>query len=171
MAEIARAADVSRQAVYLHFGDRAKLLVALVQHADERRGLPAQVAKVIGAPTGVAAVAEMVSLQARMNPGSWAVARALDAVRRVDADAEHAWQDRLQNRLNGCRAIVRRLAQKGSLRPGLDPETATDLLWSLPSLRTWGRPGARERLGARAIRERANRAAPGRAHSDRLMTW
>jgi AcrR family transcriptional regulator len=137
MAEIASAAGVSRQAVYLHFGDRPKLLTALVRHADEQRGLASQIAKVTGAPSGITAVAEMVSLQARMNPSIWAVARALDAVRRVDKDAEQAWQDRLQNRLNGCRGIIGRLAQEGSLRPGLDAETATDLLWTVTSLRTW----------------------------------
>lgn len=137
MAEIAVAAGVSRQAVYLHFGDRAKLLIALVRYADERRGLATQVARVTGAPSGVNAVEEMVVLQARMNPGIWAVAAALDAVRRVDSDAEQAWQDRLENRLNGCRGIVERLAQEGTLNPDLDVETGTDLLWTLTSLGTW----------------------------------
>lgn len=137
MAEIASAAGVSRQAIYLHFRDRASLLTALVRHADQRRGLDAGVAEVTRAASGVVAVQEMVRLQARMNPGIWAVARALDAVRRVDEDAEQAWQDRLQNRLTGCRGIVDRLAQEGSLRPGLDAATAADLLWTLTSLRTW----------------------------------
>ena len=38
MATIARAARVSRQAMYLHFADRADLILALVRHADEKRG-------------------------------------------------------------------------------------------------------------------------------------
>ena len=61
-----------------------------------------------------------VSLQARLNPAVWAVARALDAVRRTDAAAERAWQDRLDDRLGGCRGIVARLEAEGNLRPGLD---------------------------------------------------
>lgn len=72
-----------------------------------------------------------------MNPGIWAVARAVDAVRRTDAAAERSWQDRLQSRLEGCRAIVSRLSQEGALRPDLHPDAAADLLWTITSLRTW----------------------------------
>jgi AcrR family transcriptional regulator len=137
MAEIAEAARVSRQAVYLHFGDRGALLVALVRRADEKRGLAAAIRRVAEAPTGAAALREMVALQARMNPGIWALARAFDAVRRVDKAVEGSWQDRLRNRLDGCRAIVARLQREGALRPGLDPGAAADLLWVMTSLRTW----------------------------------
>jgi AcrR family transcriptional regulator len=137
MAEIADAARVSRQAVYLHFGDRGALLVALARHADEKRGLAAEIRKIAEAPAGVTAVREMVALQARMNPGIWALARALDAVSRVDKAAERSWQDRLQNRLDGCRAIVARLQKEHALRPGLNPDIAADLLWTMTSLRMW----------------------------------
>ena len=78
-----------------------------------------------------------VSLQARKNPALWAVARALDAVRRNDAAAERAWQDRLDHRLAGCRGTVAKLESEGNLRPGLDPSIAADLLWTMTSLRTW----------------------------------
>jgi len=74
---------------------------------------------------------------ARLNPALWAPARAVEAVRRRDPAAERSWQDRLQNRLNGCRAIVERMAKEGTLKPGLNPTLAADLLWTLTSLRTW----------------------------------
>ena len=126
-----------RQAVYLHFADRGDLLVALVRFADEKRGLGKEVQKIAHAPTGVAALREMASLQARMNPGIGAVARALDAVRHSDEAADRSWQDRLENRLRGCREIVARLTREASLRHGLNPQAATDLLWTITSLRTW----------------------------------
>ena len=137
MAQIARAARVSRQAVYLHFADRAALMVAVARHLDERLGLPGHVRELSAAPTGLAMLEGIVSIQVRMNPSVWAVARALDAVRRTDAAAERAWQDRLHSRLEGCRAIVARLKAEGNLRKGLDPSAASDLLWTLTSLRTW----------------------------------
>src|SRR6185436_1596715 len=118
MARIAKAARVSRQGMYLHFGDRADLMLALVRHADEKRGLTAEIRKVSEAPTGVAAMCEMVALQARMNPGIWAVARAVDAVRRTDVAAERSWQDRLSHRLEGCRQIVARIHEEGALKQG-----------------------------------------------------
>ena len=89
------------------------------------------------APTGIAMLEAAVSIQARRNPSVWAVARALDAVRRTDAAAERAWQDRLIARLEGCRAIVARLQAEGSLRRTLDPSVAADLLWTIASPRTW----------------------------------
>jgi AcrR family transcriptional regulator len=137
MAHIARAARLSRQAVYLHFADRAALMLAAARHLDERLGLTDEVRRIENAPTGAAMVAAMVSLQARRNPALWPLARAVDAVRRTDAAAEHAWQDRLDNRLHGCQAIVAQLEREGNLREGLDRSFAADLLWSLTSLRAW----------------------------------
>jgi AcrR family transcriptional regulator len=137
LAKVARAARVSRQALYLHFADRAELFVALVRYVDEQRGMPAAIAKVEHAASGVAALREMAALQARMNPTIWPLARILDSVRRQDNAAEQSWKDRLERRLRGCRALVARLEQEGSLRPGLDARVAADLLWTLTSLRMW----------------------------------
>jgi AcrR family transcriptional regulator len=137
MAEIAKAAKVSRQAVYLHFTDRADLLVNLIRYTDQKRGLEGEIRKIEQAPTGTAQLRAMASLQARMNPGIWAHARAFEAVRRTDKAADRSWRDRLQHRLEGCRAIVARLQKEGALRPGLDPAIAADLLWNITSLRTW----------------------------------
>ena len=137
MAEIANAAHVSRQAVYLNFADRGELLLALVRHVDQKRGLEREVQKIAAAPSGLAALRAMVSLQARMNPGVWAIARAMDAVRRTDEAVERSWQDRLAQRLEGCRAIVAQLAREGLLREGLPANAAADILWTVTSLRMW----------------------------------
>src|SRR5216683_2177862 len=68
MAEIAKAARVSRQAVYLHFADRADLMLALVRYAHEKLGVAEQVIKLEQAANGVAAMKLWVSLQARITP-------------------------------------------------------------------------------------------------------
>jgi len=100
MMEIAKAAGVSRQAVYLHFADRAELLVSVARHADEKRGLYAEIRKITDAPSGIDALREAASLQARTNPGIWAIARAVDAVRRTDeAAAAPAGAGRADGRL------------------------------------------------------------------------
>jgi len=137
MAQIAKAARLSRQAVYLHFADRADLMVALARHVNESLGLPAEIQRIMNTQTGVGMIEAFVSMQARGNPAVWAVARAIDAVRRTDAAAELAWQSRLKSRLDGCRVIVSRLETEGSLRAGLDPSIAADLLWTMTSLRMW----------------------------------
>jgi AcrR family transcriptional regulator len=137
MAQIARAARVSRQAVYLHFADRAELMVALARHLDAELGLPAEIRRIADATSGAEQVEAMVSLQARTNPSLWAVARAVDAVRRTDPAADRAWQDRLDARLAGCRHIAARLESEGNLEAGLDASSAADILWTITSLRTW----------------------------------
>ena len=138
MAQIAKAARLSRQAVYLHFADRAELMAALVRHVHESLGLPAAIQRMMtDARTGIGLIEADVSMQARFNPGVWAVARAVDAVRRTDAAAARAWQERLDSRLDRCRAIVARLKAEGTLRPELDPSIAADLLWTMTSLRMW----------------------------------
>lgn len=137
MAQIAQAAHLSRQAVYLLFADRAALMIALARHLDDRLGLPADIQRMMSAPTGVKMIEACVSMQTRRNPTVWAVARAVDAVRRTDAAAARAWQDRLNARLEGCRAMVARLQAEGGLRRGLDPSIAADLLWTMTSLRMW----------------------------------
>jgi AcrR family transcriptional regulator len=137
MAQIARAARVSRQAVYLHFADRAELMVALARHLDAELGLPAEIQRIADATSGAEQVEAMVSLQARTNPSLWAVARAVDAVRRTDPAADRAWQDRLDARLAGCRHIVARLESEANLHEGLDAPSAADILWTITSLRTW----------------------------------
>lgn len=79
----------------------------------------------------------MVASQARSNPAIWAVARAVDAVRRTDEAAERSWQDRLMHHLEACRQIVARLKAEANLRNGLDAAEAADLLWTVTSLRVW----------------------------------
>jgi len=137
MGEIATEAGVSRQAMYLHFAHRGDLMLALVRHVDEKRGLAEALRKVHEAPSGLDTLSELVALQARMNPDLWAIARTFDAVRRTDPAVEQAWKDRLNNRLKGARRIVARLHHEGSLKPGLTAKAAADILWSITSLRTW----------------------------------
>jgi AcrR family transcriptional regulator len=137
MAEIAKAARLSRQAVYLHFADRADLMLALVRYAHEKLGAAEQLLKLEQAANGVAAMKLWVSLQAHTNPRIWSVARSLEVVRRTDEAAEQGWQDRLKHRLELCRRIVTRMYNDGALKRRVTPQVATELLWSITSLRAW----------------------------------
>ena len=137
MAQIARKAKLSRQALYLHFADRAQLLDALVRYADEKRGLASAIQHIVDAPTAREAIGRMVSLQALQNPRIWAIALAFEAVRRTDKAAQRSWQGRQARRLDTCRTIIERLRREGELRPTLTMEEAADLLYVITSLRMW----------------------------------
>ena len=147
--------------MYLNFADRADLLLALVRHVDEKRGLTEELKKIANAPTALEAVREAVALQARMNPGVWAIARALDAVRRNDDAVEKGWQDRLKSRLEVCRQIADRLKHERMLRHDWTVVTAADLLWTVTSLRTWEDLVLQRRWTAAQYEERIYRLLVG----------
>jgi AcrR family transcriptional regulator len=135
LEDVARAAGVSRQSIYLHFGSRPALLLALVEHVDEVEGLAALVAHVRAAADGIEALDRLVALNARYEPRIRAVVVAHDAARHQDADLEAAWQDRMRRRRALCRYVVQRLEADGALAPGLPADEATDVLWALLSSR------------------------------------
>ena len=137
LADVAKTARVSRQALYLHFKDRAALFLAVAQHADDKRGLPEAIRRLQQAPTGIDALRFMAAARATMNPEIWPLARVLDSVRRKDPAAKTILQNRLVVRLGACRTIVDQLVRDGSLRAELEPGIAADLLWAFTSLRTW----------------------------------
>ena len=137
LADVAKAARVSRQALYLHFKDRAALFLAVAAHADDKRGLPEAIRRLQQAPTGLDALRLMAAARAALNPEIWPLARILDSVRREDPAADVILQTRHVARLGACRMIAEQLARDGSLRAGLEAAIAADLLWAITSLRTW----------------------------------
>jgi AcrR family transcriptional regulator len=137
MAQIAKKAKISRQALYLHFPDRAQLLDALVKYADEQRGLTSAIQHIVDAPTAREAIHRVVSLQALQNPRIWAIALAFEAVRRTDKAAQRSWQGRQTRRLETCRTLIERLRREGELRQTLTIAEAADLLYVVTSIRMW----------------------------------
>ena len=154
MSAIAKEAGLSRQALYLVFADKADLFVALLRYVDGKRGLVRELTAIRDAPNGVEALTALVDLQARLNPGYKPVVDAFELLRRQDPAAEQAWQDRLYHRLEGARAIAARLAAEGRLRPGLTPDDAADLIWTLTSVSAWDDLVTRRGWTAERYRER-----------------
>jgi len=137
VSAIARAAGISRQAVYLHFPDRASLLIALVERVDEQEDLRPWLDAIEAAPDAAAQIHAWARMQADRNPRIAPVARALDLVRHDDRPASQAWRDRTDNRMRGAVAIVDRLRSEGRLHRSWTTEEAAVLLWELISFRVW----------------------------------
>jgi len=137
MGAIAKEAGLSRQALYLAFADKADLFIALLRYADGQRGIVQEQAQIRAAGSGVAALLAIIDLQARLNPAYKRLADAFDLLRRQDPAAQMAWQDRQDDRLEGCRAVAARIHAEGSLRADLDEAIAADLIWTTTSISTW----------------------------------
>lgn len=137
MSDIAKAAGVSRQAVYLHFPSRADLLVATTRHIDEVQAVDARLAASRAATSGRDRLDLFIDAWGGYIPEIYGVGRALMAMQDDDDEAHRAWDDRMQAVRHGCEAAVRTIAAEGGLHADLTERTATDLLWTLLSVRNW----------------------------------
>jgi AcrR family transcriptional regulator len=126
MADVARAAGLSRQAIYLHFPDRKTLLIALALRAREKHPPP----KLEDAPSARAALSALVARFAEIYPKVWPVVRAL----RDEAENHSAENRRVTP---DCHALAERFRTEGALAPHLSPATAADILSTLLSLAVW----------------------------------
>ena len=136
MSDIAKAAGISRQAVYLHFPTRADLLTGTARYMDEARNIDERLAASREA-TGVDRLDFWVEAWGNYIPEVHGVGRALIAMRDTDEAAAAAWNDRMQAVRHGCEAAVTALKSACRLMPDYSVEQATDLLWALLSVEMW----------------------------------
>jgi AcrR family transcriptional regulator len=137
MADIAKAAGVSRQALYLHFPSRAELLVATTRHIDKVKNVDARLARSRSASSGVERLHAFVDAWGGYIPQIHGISVALRAMRDTDKEAAAAWEDRMQAVRQGCEAAVLAILQDGYLKEGITEITGVDLLWTLLSVENW----------------------------------
>lgn len=133
MAAVAQRAGVSRRAVYLHFTSRAELLSALLRHLGEAEELGESLEQVWAAPDAVSAVDEWAHHLARAHPRILPIARAVEQVRRTDADAAELREAIMERWRMGCRRLAGWLEDEGRLAPPWTVDSAADMMWALMS--------------------------------------
>jgi AcrR family transcriptional regulator len=137
MSDIAKAAKISRQALYLHFPNRAELLLETTHYVDEIHDIDSKMAKIQNAKTGVEHLTTWVDVWGHHIPEIYGIAKALLAMKDNDEAAQAAWNDRMQAVRRGCAAAVSDLNAEGALKKTLSENEATDILWSIHSIGTW----------------------------------
>lgn len=137
MSDVAKAAGLSRQAVYLHFPTRSKLLVAATQYLDEIKDVESLLIASRCASSGVERLDAFVKMWGNYIPEIYCVGKALMAIKDTDEAAATAWADRMQAVRHGCKAAVKALKDDGKLTPEYSVKQATDILWTLLSVRNW----------------------------------
>ncbi|MCB9676826.1 MAG: TetR/AcrR family transcriptional regulator [Alphaproteobacteria bacterium] len=137
MAEVARAAGVSRQAVFYAVGGRAGLLLEMVRYRDTlspHAGRLGAIARGTGADA--ATLHAYVDVWIDYLPEVYPVAIQLEAASLTDRDADAAWRDRIfeSGMRLGLDLVLGRIAEAGGL-DGLTPTEAGDLCtsWLVPS--------------------------------------
>ena len=137
MGDIAREAGISRQAVYLHFASRAELLEATTQYLDEKLGLEKRLARSRAAKSGIERLDAYIEFWGKYIPEIYGVAKALLVAQDTDEAAAAAWDERMQAMRDGCRAAIEVLQSDGKLAEEWSTREATDLLWTMLSVRNW----------------------------------
>jgi AcrR family transcriptional regulator len=137
MGDIAKAAGISRQAVYLHFSSRSDLLVAATQYLDEVLEIDRRLAPSRAATSGVERLALYIDCWGNYIPEIYGVAKALLLAQDTDEAAAAAWKDRMLAMRDGCRAAIDALHSDGMLAQGWTRKNATDVLWTMLLVPTW----------------------------------
>ena len=137
LVDVAEKAGVSRQALYLHFGDRTGLLLALVKYMDKTLELDARLAHVHAAPDAT----ELLKRAMRLNARFWTlvlpVAQVLEAAQYTDEALGAAWRNRLAYRQKTFAAMIEQLAGQGDLSPDWSIRDASALLYGVAHFDTW----------------------------------
>lgn len=137
LAGIAAKAGVSRQALYLHFGDRTGLMVSLVQYMGESLGKVDYVQRIFDAPTGAETLDRMIDGLSVFTAKVEKVARVMEAAQYHDKAIAAAWRNTMKNRYAEVRAIIQRIADDGNLADGWSIDTATDLFHTITMPGPW----------------------------------
>ncbi|MCA8893122.1 MAG: TetR/AcrR family transcriptional regulator [Hyphomonas sp.] len=135
VSDVADEAGVTRQTLYLYFRNRAELLIATTQYLDELKNSDERLRPSRTAGSGKERLDAYITAWCDYVPEIYGASRALLAMN--DADSQRAWSSRMQDMWEGCEAAIRALKRDGQLTRDYSVKEASDLLWTLLSVRNW----------------------------------
>ena len=137
MGEVAKAAGISRQAVYLHFASRSELLIAAFRHLGDKLDVKSRLAPSRAAHTGVERIERYIEFWGDYLPEIYGLAKALLIAQDTDAAAAAAWKDRMVAMRDGCRAAIDALEADGMLADEWARDDAIDAFMTLLQVSNW----------------------------------
>jgi AcrR family transcriptional regulator len=137
LSDVAGHAGVSRQAVYLHFGDRNGLLLALVQHMDDTLALGESLAEVFAAPNGFELLERAMQVNTEFWTGVLPVAQVLEAAQYDDEALGTAWRNRMQLRHTTFTMMIQQIADRRELADQWTIDDAAAVLYAVARFDTW----------------------------------
>ena len=133
LKEIAAAAGVTRRTIYLHFGSKSALLLAVVDQAERDAGLPELAARLREAHTPEEVLERLADIQVQYVPRIYESIRLVHAARREEPAADEVWNGRMRRRRATLRLLASLIKEQGRLDPSLTLDDAVMLMWVLTS--------------------------------------
>lgn len=139
MAEIAAAAGVTRQTLFLAFGNRAGVLVAMARHQDTLGDEVQRMRQIAATGADTAALHAFVDAWLDYLPVVYPVAIQLETASLSDTDANAAWQDRIfsQGVRMGLDRILGQIVASHGMETELDSSRLADLCLTLLVPSAW----------------------------------
>jgi AcrR family transcriptional regulator len=133
LGEVAAAAGVTRRTIYLHFGGKTALLLAVADQEERTAGLPELRARLLKARTPEEILERLADIQVQYVPRIYESIRLVHAARREEPAAEEVWNGRMRRRRATFRLLAAQIREQGRLAPGLTLDDAVMLIWVLTS--------------------------------------
>jgi AcrR family transcriptional regulator len=138
LVDIAAAAGVSRQTLYLLFGSRAGLLLAMVDQIDQTSAGPKRLTELREGLPAHQAFEPYLRAWFDYLPVVLPIARALSAAATAgDEDARAAWLSRMNRLRTGIGQLTAGLKAAKRLKAGWTPEAAADWIFTCTHIDTW----------------------------------
>ncbi|HEY9081076.1 TetR/AcrR family transcriptional regulator [Magnetovibrio sp.] len=137
MSDIAKAAGVSRQAVYLHFESRDDLMIATRKYVDEVKGLEERLEVLQSATTGTKLLEAIVDVWGNYIADIHAIDKAMMNTLETDEAKAAVWNDCMRGLNDTCREAINALKGEKHLAPGWSRKEAVEICLTTLSIHNW----------------------------------
>ncbi len=138
LAQVAKAAGISRQSVYDHFGSRGGMIIEMVRRVDERLEIRESLFAAFNYADPKTRLTKTLDAWFDFVIGIYPVATDLIRLRATDKDAAAAWEDRMSELKGWLVQLTQSLKADGALKPEWTAKTAAEYLWASSSVQAWG---------------------------------
>ncbi len=137
MRDIAKAAGISRQAIYLHFASRTELMIATMDYVDEVKGLNERLDQLKTATSAIELLEACVEVWGNYIPEIYGLAKAMLRTRDTDEAVAAAWNNGMGCLLDVCRETIETLDHEGFLASEWSRKEAIEMFYTMLSINNW----------------------------------
>lgn len=137
MSDIAKAAGVSRQAVYLHFESRDDLMIATRAYVDDMKGLQERLKVLHAATQGTELLEAIVDVWGNYIADIYVIDKAMMNTLDTDEARATVWSDCMSGLKDMCRNAIDMLEHENRLTSGWSKKEAAEMFMMTLSIQNW----------------------------------